>query len=196
MRRAASRLICEAPVFYVDGDGQTRQIAERLAAGLRRQRLNSRAIHIGSPAEKAIDWSGVRGAIVGGSTNRPWHQNELHAFVSGHVHDLNASPTAFFSVTIGARHETDADRQAARRLAASFPAIHEWKPMTIVTLRGRIAVGWMDVMTRWATKWLTGRDDALAAADYEFTSWERVDRLASAMAATIRARTAKHGTAA
>ena len=47
---------CDVPVFYTTTEGQTRRIAERLAAVLREHGRASRAIAVGSPDASAIDW--------------------------------------------------------------------------------------------------------------------------------------------
>ena len=56
--------MCEVPVFYATTEGQTRRIAERLAAQVLEHGLDSRAIAIGSAEADTVDWTQVRGACL------------------------------------------------------------------------------------------------------------------------------------
>ena len=61
--------MCELPVFYATTEGQTRRIAERLAALLHERGLDSRAIDVRSPDARDVDWVAVRAVAVGASVH-------------------------------------------------------------------------------------------------------------------------------
>lgn len=77
-------IACEAPVFFATTEGQTRRIAERLAAVLREVGLDSQAIAMAQGAD-AIDWSRVRVALVGASIHIGTHQPAAVSFVESHA---------------------------------------------------------------------------------------------------------------
>ena len=54
--------MCECPVFYATTEGQTRRIAERIAALLHEHGLESRAIDVASNEALDVDWHGSAGS--------------------------------------------------------------------------------------------------------------------------------------
>src|SRR5262245_39104976 len=103
MKKARAVLVaCDVPILYATSEGQTRRIAMRLAQRLQSRGIDSRAIDICSPSADALDWSGVRAAIVGASIHAGRHQQVATAFVRAHACELNAHPSAFFSVSLSA----------------------------------------------------------------------------------------------
>jgi menaquinone-dependent protoporphyrinogen oxidase len=60
-------LSCEVPVFFATSEGQTRRIAERVAAVLHDRGFDSRAIDVTGPDAAGVDWTRVQGALVGAS---------------------------------------------------------------------------------------------------------------------------------
>src|SRR5262245_2009863 len=83
---------CEVPVFFATSEGQTRRIAERLAAVLHDHGFESRAIDMAGPDASAIDWTRVRGALVGASLHMGKHQKVADTFVRAHAAELNYVP--------------------------------------------------------------------------------------------------------
>jgi menaquinone-dependent protoporphyrinogen oxidase len=82
--------MCEIPVFYATTEGQTRRIAKRLAAILENRGFDSQAIDVGTPDAWRVDWSHVRGAILGASVHRGKHQPAALAFARTHARELQA----------------------------------------------------------------------------------------------------------
>src|SRR5262245_39496961 len=95
-----ARLTCDVPVFYATTEGQTQRIATRLAFALRRHGVDSVAIDLSAPVATDVDWSRVRGALVGTSIHAQRHHRAAAAFVKAHASALNAHPSAFFSVSL------------------------------------------------------------------------------------------------
>lgn len=183
---------CDIPVFYATTEGQTRHIAEHVAAVLREHGRSSAAIHIGSPEARAIDWSRLHGAIVGASIHAQWHHKEAYAFVKEHLAHLNRLPSAFFSVSLSAASASPEEQEAARRLAAAFPAVNEWKPNVILSIAGRLAYTQYGFLKRALMKRIARKEGAPTdtSRDYEFTNWEKVDRMARAFIGLLNGREA------
>ena len=74
-------LICEVPVFFATSEGQTRLIARRIVSVLNDLGLESCAIDVAGPNAADIDWTHVRGALVGASIHIGKHQKAAERFV-------------------------------------------------------------------------------------------------------------------
>src|SRR3954469_21481486 len=97
---ATSLTLCTVPVFFATSEGQTRRIADRFASVLRGEGVDSSPYEIGTLDGVTLDWSRVRGAIVGASVHVGKHQREAHAFASAQGSRLNAVPSLFYSVSL------------------------------------------------------------------------------------------------
>lgn len=181
---------CEVPIFYATTEGQTGRIAERLAARLCEEGLDGHAFDVARKDAAGVDWTQVRGAVVGASLHMQRHQEEAAAFVLAHVDHLNAVPTAFVSVSLSSASSHPEEVAAARRLAEEFPAGHGWQPALIVCLAGRLAYTRYNVFIRWVMKRIARKQGAPTdtSRDYEFTNWDKVDALARDLADRIRQR--------
>jgi menaquinone-dependent protoporphyrinogen oxidase len=181
--------ICEVPVFFATSEGQTRRIAKRIASVLHDLGLDSRAIDVTGPDSFTIDWSHVRGALVGASIHAGKHQKAAERFVRSHVADLARVPSAFFSVSLAAASKNAREVDAAANLAKAFPAACGWKPDRIESMAGRLAYLEYGFFIRWVMKRIAKKEGAPTdtSRDYELTNWEAVEKLAREMARRIHA---------
>ena len=181
----------DIPVFYATTDGQTRRIAERLVAMFRQKGFVSRAFDVASPDAEYIEWGRVRAAVVGASLHGSRHQRAARAFVREHAADLNARPSAFFSVSLAAVSPTPAEREAAAQLASGFPAEAGWHPQKVMCVAGRLAYTQYGLLTRFVMKRIARRRGAPTdtSHDYEFTNWDDVACLADGIVRKVAART-------
>jgi menaquinone-dependent protoporphyrinogen oxidase len=179
----------EVPVFYVTSEGQTRRIAERLAAGLRARGLDSQALDIHSADAEHLEWDRVRGAVLGASIHVGRHQKAAASFAAAHARDLEAHPSAFFSVSLSAASRNAREVDAARTLAETFAAQAHWHPDYVASFAGALAYskyGWLKrrILQRVARK-EGGPTDT--SRDHELTDWAAVDRLAAEVAQRVHA---------
>jgi menaquinone-dependent protoporphyrinogen oxidase len=176
--------MCELPVFYATTEGQTLRVATRLAAALRGRGLASTAMEVRSAEAAQVDWAEVRGAAVGASVHVGRHQPEVVAFVQAHATDLNAVPSAFFSVSLNAGSPKPAEVESARGLAQDFVAGTPWTPRLIRCFAGRLAYtqyGFFKRLLMWFIARRTGWP-ADTSRDHEFTDWTQVIRFADEIA--------------
>lgn len=171
---------CDVPVFYATTEGQTRRIAERLVATFRDRGFTSRAIDVASSDADYVDWQRVRAAVVGASLHVHRHQRAAAAFVGEHAAELNARPSAFFSVSLAMASKSSVEREEAARLAREFAAAGGWYPTENVCLAGRLAYTQYGLLTRFIMKRIARQQGAPTdtSRDYEFTNWDEVARLA------------------
>jgi menaquinone-dependent protoporphyrinogen oxidase len=186
----AEPIRCEVPVLFASSEGQTALIATRLAVVLREHGLGSKAIDVSTPEAEAVDWSRVRGALVGASLHYAHHQKSAARFVRAHAADLNAVPSAFFSVSLSAASKNPSEVAEAERIACAFPADHGWKPTFILSVAGRLAYRTYNFFIRFVIKQIAKKEGGPTdtTRDHELTDWDEVDRLGSVMAAAIHAR--------
>jgi menaquinone-dependent protoporphyrinogen oxidase len=171
-------------VFYTTTEGQTRRIAERIAAILREHDVSSEAFDIARPAASPIDWSRVRGVVVGASLHLGRHQRAAREFVSVHRWELSARPSAFFSVSLSAGSDDPAEASAARRLAEEFVKSAGWRPEVLACFAGRLAYTQYGLLKRLVMQGIARREGAPtdASRDHEFTDWAAVRRFANDIA--------------
>ena len=190
---ATPAIHCDVPVFYATTEGQTRLIAERLAGELRSHDLTSEAIDVGGTDAARIDWTRVRGVIVGASVHMQRHQRRAYRFVGAHIDDLNRVPSAFISVSLSAASWNPDEKTAAQRIAEAFPAYQGWTPALVSSVAGALAYTQYGFFKKRLLQRIARKEGAPvdASRDYEFTNWEKVDRLACALIGLIHERAAK-----
>lgn len=178
---------CDIPVFYATTEGQTRRIAERLAAIFRDEGFTSRAIDVASPDADGVDWRRAQAAVVGASLHGHHHQRAARKFVDTYAPDLKVRPSAFFSVSLAMASESASERNEAVRIAREFTEAAEWHADEIVCLAGRLAYTEYGWITRFIMKRVARRhgDPTDTSRDYEFTNWDEVARLANSVVRRI-----------
>lgn len=174
----------DVPVFYATTEGQTRRIAERLAADLRANGLSSAAIHMTSPAADQVDWGRVRAVLVGASIHGAKHQKEADDFIARNAPRLNTVPSGFFSVSMSAASADQRTAAAAEYLAREFVRARHWRPDRVDCVAGRLAFtqyGWLKRrIMRTISKTMGLAADG--SRDYEFTDWRQVGAIADDIA--------------
>jgi menaquinone-dependent protoporphyrinogen oxidase len=182
--------MCEVPVFYATSQGQTRLIAERLAAVVRSHGLSSIALDVDQAEACNTDWPNVRALILGASVRAGKHQSSASRFVAAHRSWFNDLPSAFFSVSLSIASSNSVEVDAAHALATSFAEKAGCRPTHIACMAGCLAYtkyGWLKrlVMRRIARK-EGGPTDT--SRDHELTDWSEVSALATTMAQLARPR--------
>jgi menaquinone-dependent protoporphyrinogen oxidase len=192
MATTTQSFTCELPVFFATSEGQTRRIAERLVSLLHGYGFDSRAIDVAGPEAASIDWTSVRGALVGASLHVGRHQKAADRFVRANWVRLNDVPSAFFSVSMAAASKNDEEVAAAAKLARDFPRTRGWRPILVASLAGRLAYSQYNLLIRFVIKRISKKEGGPTdtTRDYEMTDWAQVERLAHELAAAIRERAA------
>jgi menaquinone-dependent protoporphyrinogen oxidase len=178
----------QVPVFYTTTEGQTRRIAERLAERLRARGVDSQTVDMAGDEARTIDWSAVRGALVGASLHVQQHQPAAADFIRLHADHLNRVPSAFFSVSLSTASDNLDEVAAARQLAETFPPSLGWHPGLVVPLAGRLAYTQYNLFIRFMMKRIAKKQGGPTdtSRDYEFTNWDKVDWLAGHLAKQVQ----------
>jgi menaquinone-dependent protoporphyrinogen oxidase len=185
----------EVPVFFATTEGQTHTIAERFAAVLRDEGFDSRTIDLTRPDARHVDWTAVRGALVGASLHAGRHQRAVATFVHDHAADLNARPSMFFSVSLSAASTRADERTAAQKIADAFPAARGWTPWRVAIVAGRLAYTQYGFLKRLFMKGIARKEGASTdtSRDHEFTDWNQVEAVAREFASVVRKSTPRKG---
>ncbi len=144
-------------VFYATSEGQTRRIAERIAADIGARGFNVRAIDVTAGDVARVEWNNVRGVVLGASLHAGRHQHAAVDFARTFRNRLNLYPSAFFSVSLSAASKNPEEVAIAARLARELPEKAGWRPTMVECFAGRLAYtryGWLTrwIMTRIARK--------------------------------------------
>jgi menaquinone-dependent protoporphyrinogen oxidase len=188
----------KAAIFFATREGQTRKIAERLAADLRTHGIETDVMDVRS-LRSPVDWSCYGVACVAGSVHAGHHERELIAFVRRHREALSARSAIFLSVTLSAAGAEDQTAPAVRREQSAadaqrmielFVAETGWRPAWSSPLAGALAYTHYNFVVKFVMKRIARKQGASTdtSRDHEFTNWAAVDaiaeRLVTAMATT------------
>ncbi len=182
--------MCDIPVFYATSEGQTRRIAERIAARIRERGLSSEAISTDTTAASALDLGTAQAVIVGASVHGGRHQKSAVDFVKRYRDRLNEGPSAFFSVSLAAASRRPGEADEARRIAETFATEAGWNPSIVATIAGRLAYTQYGFLKRWVMRAIARSEGGATdtSRDHEYTDWTTVERLADAVVNAVRAR--------
>ena len=176
-----------ALVLYATTEGQTRRIAERIAATLWERGLSSAAFDVASAEAGSIHWNEVDGVLLGASLYKGKYQPRAIEFARAHRDALNARPSAFFGVSLSAASRNPEEVEAARRLAQGFAESAGWKPFRIESLAGELAYTRYNFFIRFIMRRIARKEGAPTdtSRDYELTDWAEVARFAHQVADAV-----------
>jgi menaquinone-dependent protoporphyrinogen oxidase len=186
-------------VLYATAQGQTRRIAERFAAELGSQDVQVQMLDLAELPEGVSvgDWDGV---AIGVSVHGGNHLKAAAEFARQHRPQLDARPTAFFSVSLAAADEDDEAVAAAREYLDSFVEETGWQPTICASFAGAILYSHYGTFERILMRLIMRRKGhGDVKWDQEYTDWEAVAAFAKDFAAAVaghaarRAAGAAHG---
>jgi menaquinone-dependent protoporphyrinogen oxidase len=182
-------------VLYATHEGQTRRIAEHMAASLGAHGLVADAVNAAYiPDGFSLD--SYSAAIVAASVHGGRHENEIVRFVKDHVKGLERIPTAFLSVSLSEAGAEDAmappENRAraaadATRMIDEFLAETGWRPSSIKAVAGALLYTKYNFLLRFVMKRISrqagGTTDT--SKDHEYTDWVALDRLVDEFVAHV-----------
>ncbi len=173
-------------IVYATREGQTRRIAEHLAATARARDTDADAIDAGHlPHNFSLE--PYAAAIVTGSVHVGKHEKELVAFVRNYKEALERMPAVFLSVSLseaGAEdtHRTPEQRAAAaedvQRMIDAFLKETGWHPSKVRAAAGALMYSKYNFLVRFVMKRVAQSQGATTdiSRDHEFNDWEALDR--------------------
>lgn len=168
-------------ILFSTRDGQTREIASYLASQLSELGVSADVLDLHRAG--AIDWPAYERVIIGASIRYGHFNPALDSFVKQHQKNLNALPSAFFSVNLVARKpekRTPQTNNYTRKFLLSSP----WCPDECVVFAGALRYPryrWFDrLMIQLIMKMTGGETDT--SKEVVYTDWPQVTEFARKIA--------------
>jgi menaquinone-dependent protoporphyrinogen oxidase len=185
-------------IFYATREGQTRHIAEHIAADLRARSVEADVFDV-RQLHAPPDWASYSTACLAASVHASRHEPEMIGFVRNHRDDLERLSAAFLSVTLseaGAedltqpferRQQSAAD---ARRMVDVFVEESGWRPAHALCVAGALNYSRYNFFVKLLMKHIARKAGAPTdtSRDYEFTDWPALDRFVEGMVRETAAR--------
>jgi menaquinone-dependent protoporphyrinogen oxidase len=158
-------------VGYVSIEGQTRKIAEAIAAEIESHGDRALLFNVGEMVEYAVDHP--RAAILCAPVHAGRYPEPFVAFVSREADWLKSIPTAFVSVSLLIRSEFEEERQEAQQFPDRLFAETHWQPAVVHHAAGALRYSEYDFFKRWMMRRMAAREGASTdvSEDHEFTDW-------------------------
>lgn len=173
-------------IAYATSYGQTAKIARRMADQLMAGGDDVTLVNVRNHPRDfhAAEFDGV---IIGGSIVGGRHHHALLRFVRDHRPVLNATASAFFSVSGSAASPKESEQARARQFVFAFLGKTGWRPALTATIGGAIAYTKYNPLLRWmvrrATKASGGPTDT--SRDHEVTDWSQVEHFVDRFVVTM-----------
>ncbi len=182
-------------VLYATREGQTRSIAEYLAAIIRTRGFTASvfdAAHL-PPEFKLEDYSL---AVLAASVHQQRHESEIVNFVKRHRAELESMPTTFLSVSLSEAgvEDDEASRESRAKAAVDVRAMIDefldetgWQPSKIKAVAGALMYTKYNFLVRLVMKRIAkaAGESTDVSHDHVFTDWAALDVLADELTALL-----------
>jgi menaquinone-dependent protoporphyrinogen oxidase len=172
-------------IAYASSFGQTRKIANTLAAELRSRghevELADALLAMPPPVE---DYDCI---VIGSRVQLGLHARPLLEYVIDNRNELHAIPSYLFVVSMAAAAVRSADPKG---YVAKLLALTHWQPRTAVALAGGLPYRSYGVVLRVVMKLISrfAGHSTDASRDHEYTDWAQVRQLAARIARDLAPR--------
>lgn len=158
-------------VGYATVEGQTRKIAEAVAAAVEGGGDRALLFDIGSGDEYAVGHP--EAAILCAPVHAARYPAAFSAFVRQEAPWLNGVPSAFVSVSLLIRSEFEEERDEAMHFPDVLLGESGWKPAEIHHAAGALRYTEYDFFKRWIIRRMAEHENAPTdvSRDHEFTDW-------------------------
>jgi len=188
-------------VIYATREGQTRRIAEHVAATLRTREFGVDVINVEEKLPPNFDLESYAGVVVAASVHMGKHERAMIEFVKAHHAQLEQVPTAFLSVSMAEAGAEDANASAERRERAAadvrttvdaFLRDTGWNPSHVHPVAGALLYRQYNVIVRLMMRFIAKQTGSTTdtSRDHEYTDWQALDHFAAELAADIDRRQA------
>ncbi|QLF70626.1 protoporphyrinogen oxidase [Peteryoungia desertarenae] len=158
-------------VGYTSIEGQTKKIAEAIAARIEQAGDRALLFNIASMDEYAVGHP--EAAILCAPIHAGRYPGAFTDFVARERPWLNSVPSAFVSVTLSIASDYDDERAEAEHFPEAMKAESGWKPAMIHHAAGALRFTQYDFFKRWMMKRIASHENAPTdtSRDHEFTDW-------------------------
>ncbi|WP_211829170.1 menaquinone-dependent protoporphyrinogen IX dehydrogenase [Kistimonas asteriae] len=175
-------------LLYASHDGQTKKIAQAIAAELNQQGLMVQCQSISGDA--VVNLNHYASVLIGSPIRYGHHLPDVFDFIRLHNSFLNTHASGFFSVNLTAR-KPEKNRPETNPYVQKFLSKITWKPGFTGVMAGSLLYSryrWFDrVMIQFIMKMTGGNTDA--SKDIEYTDWAVVRQFAQDYAQYLKSNT-------
>ena len=164
-------------MLYSTTDGHTLKICERLKQVVDATGCQATLAPVGN--FRTLDLPSFDKIVVGASIRYGRHNRQIFDFITEHLHLLERTPNAFFSVNIVARKAAK-NRPETNPYVQKFLRHTPWRPRQLAVFAGKLdypRYGFADRLMIRLIMWMTdGPTDPSTVV--EFTDWTQVEAFA------------------
>ncbi|MEB4677395.1 menaquinone-dependent protoporphyrinogen IX dehydrogenase [Enterobacteriaceae bacterium G50] len=168
-------------ILFSTRDGQTREIAAYLASELKELGVDSELVNLNRTQD--VEWELYDRVVVGASIRYGHFHSAVDRFVKKHAAQMQALPSAFFSVNLVARKPEKRSPQT-NNYTRKFLLASPWQPDACAVFAGALRYPryrWYDrFMIRLIMKMTGGETDTRKEVVY--TDWQQVAHFAREIA--------------
>jgi menaquinone-dependent protoporphyrinogen oxidase len=183
-------------VLYATREGQTKRIAEHIAARFRSRGLETDVRNLANRFD--IDLNAYSAVVLAASVHAGEHEPEMVKFVKEHRVRLESLPAAFLSVTLseaGVERPTATEVERARfatdvrKVLDRFFEETGWHPNRVMPVAGALLYTKYNFFIRFVMKQIAKRAGAETdtSRDYEYTDWSALDHFVDTLCNEIHA---------
>jgi menaquinone-dependent protoporphyrinogen oxidase len=161
-------------IIYATIEGQTRKIAERIAAHAEEKGHAAALMNVNAAQEFGLEKPDA--VILAAPIHAARYPTPFVDFVHREKDWLNALPSAFVSVTLSIDSEHDDERAAAANFPETLKAETGWRPKAVHNAAGALRFTEYDFFKRWMMRRIAEAEGAPTdRGDVEFTDWRLLD---------------------
>ncbi len=173
-------------ILYGTSEGQTRKIARFM------QEVLQKKGHETVIADSSMDPptpANFNAIMIGSSVHMHKYHNDVKQYVIENLNTLNQMPGAFFSVSMAAASDIEAEHREVHRIAMEFLAKTGWTPHEVIQMAGALKYTQYDYFKRLIMRMIAKKqgEDTDTSSDYEYTDWKAVKKFASRFVENIPA---------
>jgi menaquinone-dependent protoporphyrinogen oxidase len=171
-------------VLYGTTEGQTRKIAEFLAAAMRARSVD---VDLVDAAAHSPDADAYTAVVVAASVHAGGYQPVVRRWVQANTETLRSRPTAFVSVCLGVlQHDPEVDHEL-KTILGLFLAATGWRPGVTRIVAGALPYTKYNWFKRWLMKRIVRKagGDIDTSRDFEYTDWHDLRRFAGEFVAMV-----------
>jgi menaquinone-dependent protoporphyrinogen oxidase len=160
-------------VLYSSTEGQTKKVAERVAAQVEAAGHRATVHHMGSD-QKPPSIPEFDAVIAAASVHQGFHQESAINFIAAQAGNLNRKRSAFISVSLSAALAEG--RAEAQDYVERFLETTGWKPARCLLLAGAVRLSSYDYFERQVMKYIIAQKGVAhdLHVDYECTDWSEL----------------------
>ena len=168
-------------VAYISANGQTRKIAEAVAAALKEKKMPAELVDI-KKARGTINAKDLKGVFLGGYIHAGKYPGGLFRFVARNQQVLSSVPVHFFTTCLAGKAANEESKKTMGGYLESFRKASGLSPATAAFFAGALPYTRYNPIVRAIMRKISESTggDCDTTMDFEYTDWQAVKKFALA----------------